>query len=72
MEVISPSEKTGSAEKKVQEYLKAGVLEVWQVYPKEARVRVRTSSGARDLAHTEAMESPALPGFRVPVDSFFA
>jgi len=72
VEVISESETAAGAEKKVREYLAAGVREVWQVYPEERRVRIRTSDRVYDLTEDQILETPVLPGFSVKVSSFFA
>lgn len=71
VEVISDSESAADAEKKVGEYLRAGCMEVWQVYPNERRVRVRTAFGIRDFGAEESLTSAALPGFDVLVGNFF-
>jgi Uma2 family endonuclease len=71
VEVISDSESAADAEKKVGEYLRAGCLEVWQVYPNERRVRVRTAAGIRDFSADESLTSLVLPGFNVQAGSFF-
>ena len=71
VEVVSDSETAGLAERKVQQYLAAGVVEVWQVYPAQRRVRVRTAANARELTSVDILESATLPGFSVPVASFF-
>ena len=72
VEVISESENAADAETKVREYLAAGVSEVWQFYARERFVRVRTSSGSRDLSGDDRLETPMMPGFSAPVSSFFA
>lgn len=72
IEIISNSEIAARAEKKVQEYLASGVQEVWQVYPKDRRVRVRTLEDSRDFAADELLETPVLPGFQVKVQALFA
>jgi Uma2 family endonuclease len=72
IEIISNSEIAARAEKKVREYLASGVQEVWQVYPADRFVRVRTAEGLRDLAEDQLLESPVLPGFQVTVQAFFA
>jgi Uma2 family endonuclease len=72
VEVISESETAADAETKVIEYLSAGVAEVWQVYPRERRVRIRRTGIIVDLASGEILESPALPAFRVPVQNLFS
>lgn len=71
VEVISDSESAAEAEKKVYQYLRAGVDEVWQVYPGLHTVKVRTGAGTRDLRDGDALETAALPGFSVPVSAFF-
>ena len=72
IEVISDSESADDAEQKVAEYLAAGTQEVWQVYPQQRRVRVRTTSAIRDYTGTEVITSPVLPGFEAPIDGFFS
>lgn len=72
IEIISNSEIAARAEKKVQEYLASGVQEVWQVYPADRRVRVRTADVSRYLSEDQLLETPVLPGFQVRVQEFFA
>ena len=71
IEVISPSEKLQSTEDKVEDYLANGVPEVWQLFPRTQRLRVRTRNAIRDLSAEEFIETPTLPGFRVRVAEFF-
>jgi len=72
IEVISNSETAAGAEKKVREYLAAGVREVWQVYPEQRRVRIHTSDRVYDLTQDQILETPVMPGFSVKVSCFFA
>jgi Uma2 family endonuclease len=72
VEVISESESAEDAETKVRQYLAAGVQEVWQVYPRERVVRVRTVEAIRDLVEDQVLETPVLPGFRIEVKTIFA
>lgn len=71
VEVISTSETAAEMEKKVQQYLRAGVAEVWQVYPESRVVLVRTKAGVRELHEEDILESPVLPGFRVGISELF-
>jgi Uma2 family endonuclease len=71
VEIISASESAADAERKVQEYLAAGVLEVWQLYPNQRLVRVRTTDGVRDVSHDQVLETPLLPGLQIVVSSLF-
>lgn len=72
VEVISESEHAADAESKVHQYLNGGVAEVWQVYPEERVVHIRTAQGIRELRAGDVVESPVLPGFSVAVADFFA
>lgn len=71
VEVISESETAGGTEKKVWEYLHAGVREVWQVYPDERRVRIRMLDRLYDPAGDPVLETPVIPGFSTKVSAFF-
>jgi Uma2 family endonuclease len=71
IEIISNSEIAAKAEKKVQEYLASGVQEVWQVYPVERRVRVRTAEDFRDVSEDHLLETPVLPGFQIKAQALF-
>ncbi len=71
VEVISVSESAWAVEKKVREYLNAGVQEVWQVFPDERMVRVRRVGGTVDLEADDLLTSGVLEGFEVRVINFF-
>ena len=71
VEVISKSESAEDAERKVQQYLAAGVDEVWQVYPESRLVHARTPGGIRELREHQTIETPVLPGFTAAVSKFF-
>jgi Uma2 family endonuclease len=49
VEVVSDSETARDAEYKVQQYLASGVNEVWQIFPHERIVRIRTRDSIRDF-----------------------
>lgn len=72
VEVISDSEAAADTETKADEYLAAGVAEVWQLYPRSRRVRVRTVDSLRDVQADQVLETPLLPGLRIPVRDLFA
>jgi Uma2 family endonuclease len=72
IEVISQSETAEYAEQKVKDYLKAGVLEVWQLFSLSRSMLIRTASGTRELTGDAILETPVLPGFRVSIAEFFA
>ena len=71
VEVISISESALDAEKKVRQYLQAGVEEVWQVYPEERMVCVRRPSSTVDVLANQLLTSVVLPGFEGQVGSLF-
>jgi Uma2 family endonuclease len=72
VEVISPSEYASDSERKVHEYLAAGVLEVWQIYPESKTMLIRTQAGVRELSGAQIVESATLPGFSARLSDFFA
>lgn len=73
VEVVSPRELYQGLLSKVDEYLAAGVREVWLVDPQRRNVTIYRS--ARDVAvltEEDELASPALfPGFRYPVAELF-
>lgn len=71
IEVISMSESAQRAEDKVSAYLRAGVEEVWQVYPKQQRVIVRRQNSIAEFKDGATLTSNALPGFSVVVSELF-
>jgi Uma2 family endonuclease len=67
VEIVSPSESASALERKVDAYLAGGIAEVWVVYPATRHVFVHTGGGIRKLADAEALASPLLPGWSLPV-----
>lgn len=74
IEVVSESDRWHDVITKVDEFLDAGVQEVWVVDPKGQFVEVfRTESRPRRIDLGGEIESPQiLPGFRCSVSEFFA
>ena len=72
VEVISQSESAAYAEKKLREYLAAGVVEIWQVYPDEKIVRVHWNKDVQTLEAGDTLRSRVMEGFEAPIDKFFA
>jgi Uma2 family endonuclease len=72
IEILSPSETPSAAEKKVDEYLAAGAIEVWQIFAELKKVHVRTLTGTRELKGDDLLDTPVLPGFQIPVSAIFA
>jgi Uma2 family endonuclease len=65
VEVVSPSNSSVEIERKVETYLKYGVLRVWVVYPRE-RVVVVHQSGLPEqrLSDTDMIDAEDLQGFQ--------
>lgn len=74
VEVVSPSNTRSAILTKVQEYLNAGVLMIWVVYPRKRTVVIYRPSDEPPtvLTGADVLENlPELPGFRCPVADFF-
>lgn len=71
IEIISDSETAEASESRLQEYLAAGVQEVWQMYPKLALIRVHTPAGSTALHANDVITSPLLPGLTATVRDLF-
>lgn len=72
-EVVSPSERAAKTDRKVQEYIEAGVRLVWVVYPETQRVMVYRADGSTQLVPFESAldGEDVLPGFRLPLSELF-
>jgi Uma2 family endonuclease len=71
IEVVS-SEPAATLQKKIKLYLDGGVRAVWAVYPELAFIDVYTIDGVRRVSAGEQLEDAVLlPGFSVPVATFF-
>ncbi len=77
VEVVSPSNTLAEMERKVREYIEAGSLRVWLVYPAttatQGRVTVYRSDGAT-LTYTgddTITDEELLPGFSLPLTEIF-
>jgi Uma2 family endonuclease len=74
VEVVSPSNRAGKLHRKIGEYLDAGALMVWVVYPIRRRVTVYRPDEEEPITFKdgEFLENfPELPGFRCAVADFF-
>ena len=69
IEVVSPG--TSRLKAKVDAYLAHGALSVWVVFPESRSVVVHRSGSILELSGDQNIEDPLLPGFSVPVSSFF-
>jgi len=74
-EVLSPSTRENDLGPKRATYAACGVRELWLVDPEARTVAVERPAGAERravLGEPEALESPLLPGFALPVAAIFA
>jgi Uma2 family endonuclease len=74
VEVVSPHDRAGEVDEKIQEWLAFGVQVVWVVYPNTERVFVYTRGQASPTvyrADDTITGGDALPGFAVAVSVFF-
>ena len=72
IEIVSPHENATDLDLKIRQYLKAGAVAVWAVYPKTRHVLVHRRSGEMwDAGPGQALEEADLVGLRIPVDTLF-
>lgn len=72
VEIRSKNDTLSEIEAKVGEYLAAGVVEVWVFNPEDQTIAQHRADGASIVSAGQSLTSELLPGFRVPVDQFFA
>jgi Uma2 family endonuclease len=72
IEIVSPHENATDLDLKIRQYLNAGAVAVWAVYPRTRHVLVyRRSGGMWDAGPGQALEEADLVGLRIPVDDLF-
>jgi Uma2 family endonuclease len=72
IEMISPTERTAESRAKVEAYLRYGVAEVWQIYPKSRVLEIyKGENGHRTLSADQQITTDLLPGFSVTLSSLF-
>jgi len=73
VEVLSPGDAAGEVRAKVQDWLEAGVIEVWVVDPQRKTVAIhRRGADVQMLGETDDITAgDVLPGFRAPVAELF-
>ena len=71
IEVISPTETETHLKTKIDAYRENGSKTVWVVYPDAQSVMVYSSNSIRELKSSDKLEDRLLPGFSVPVTTFF-
>ena len=75
VEVISPSNTATDTVKKMHQYLDAGVISVWLVYPNLRLIEIHSRKDRqpqrRDIREPEVLSDPTIPGFAVPLPDIF-
>lgn len=73
VEVLSPNDATGQVSRKIREYFRYGVRQVWVVNPLERTVAIYTSPVLIKTvsADDELDGGEVLPGFRIPIAPLF-
>jgi Uma2 family endonuclease len=74
VEVVSPSDRPGSMERKVKQYLGAGAIAVWVLYPDLRHLHVhRSGQAVAVLTEEMTLTEPTLfPGWSIRVGNLFA
>ncbi len=69
-EVLSPSETPRMIQRKLMQYFQAGVKEVWIINTetRSAEIWAGPTRPDRELTGTDALGSPMLPGFTLPIE----
>ncbi len=73
VEVISPNDRLYEVDEKIEDYLAAGTLLVWVIYPKKQSVTVyETAREPRVLTGTETLDGGEIvPGFECRITEIF-
>ncbi len=71
IEVLSPATRENDLGPKRDQYLTAGVDELWLVDPAERRVVIVDATGDRRFGADDLITSPRLPGFELRAASLF-
>lgn len=72
VEVASPSNRPAGMLRRAAEFLEAGALEVWLVWPGRNEIHIHTQDGPPSfLAAADTLTSALLPGFAISVASVF-
>jgi Uma2 family endonuclease len=74
VEVLSPSETPAQIHRKLGQYFKAGVKEVWLVQPEDRTVEIWTGPKLpeQSLTGTDSITSALLPGFTLTLTDLFS
>jgi Uma2 family endonuclease len=73
VEVVSPNDTATEVQQNVDEWLRAGVILVWVLYPETRTAMTYRSGGAIEMLHAEdtITAEPVLPGFACRLGDLF-
>lgn len=71
VEVISPNDRWAAVEHKVEQYLAAGISELWLVNPEHQTVSLRTKDDAQLYRQDEPIVSTVLPKLSISASAIF-
>lgn len=73
VEVVSPTDYADEVQEKMQEYFRAGAVQVWIIYPRHGTFELFDSpTSSRWLTREGVVENiPFLPGFRLALSELF-
>jgi Uma2 family endonuclease len=73
VEILSPNERPSDIHRKLKQYFKAGVKEVWVIdpEPRDAEIWTGLSLPDRVVSGDDPLSSVLLPGFEVPLAELF-
>lgn len=73
VEVVSPNDKASELNSKLEEYLQAGVQQVWILQPTTKTIDIHASDGSVRRLHSDETltAEPMIPGFECPVSNLF-
>ena len=69
--IISPTERSGESHDTIRAYLRNGVTEAWQVFPKSQTVEIHRGATSISPDAAQSISSDLLPGLQIPIVSFF-
>lgn len=73
VEILSPDDRPGEVDRKIQEYLAAGIERVWLVDPSKKNVSIyRSLTKVQILTERDELADDLLPGFHVAIADLLA
>ncbi len=71
IEVISAANTAKRVDAKAELYFEFGAREVWRVFQRTRQITIQVPGSARVMAADQAVTTPLLPGFAIPIQEIF-